>query len=207
MQTIKPYHNESLNTIYNQLFCDMPELYKIDGPLQSPWDILESHDSTVGQLLDLIEEKETESRIKLLAYNKLQNKAYPIRKKELLAVILEVPVENGLDVLAAFEDGTARYINHSEKLIVWDTRTEETNTLINNLFTESLKVVNQIGPWKDPRVAPPKGENIRLNFLVSDGLYFGQGPFNVLAKDPMGGPVIHWATKLMQCLTAQAVTA
>jgi hypothetical protein len=37
-----------------------------------------------------------------------------------------------------------------------------------------------------------------MTFLVSDGLYFGEGPFNALQKDPMGGPVLAKATQLVQ---------
>jgi hypothetical protein len=29
-------------------------------------------------------------------------------------------MENSVDMLAAYADGTARYVNHSGKLIVWD---------------------------------------------------------------------------------------
>ena len=35
------------------------------------------------------------------------------------------------------------------------------------------------------------------------GLHFGQGGFDVLAGDPMGGPVIAAATRLMQELIAR----
>jgi len=37
-----------------------------------------------------------------------------------------------------------------------------------------------------------------MTFLVSDGLYFGEGPFNALQKDPLGGPVLAKAAQLLQ---------
>ena len=35
-------------------------------------------------------------------------------------VVLDVPMGGGLDTLAAYADGTARYINHSGRTIVWE---------------------------------------------------------------------------------------
>lgn len=35
-------------------------------------------------------------------------------------VVLDVPLEDGLDTLAAYADGTARYINHSGRTIIWE---------------------------------------------------------------------------------------
>ena len=58
-------------------------------------------------------------------------------------------------------------------------------------------MVQQIGPWDQPRLAPPTAGNARLTFLVSDGLYFGQGPMNVLQADAKGGPVLREAGALL----------
>jgi hypothetical protein len=109
-----------------------------------------------------------------------------------------------LDVLAAYEDGSARYINFSGKLIVWDMATPESEALVTNLFNAAEAVVASIGPWDQPRRPAPLTGVIRLNFLVSDGLYFGEGPFEILQTDPLGGPVIGAAVKLMSYLIHQA---
>jgi hypothetical protein len=45
---------------------------------------------------------------------------------------------------------------------------------------------------------------VRINLLTPSGLHFGQGAFEVLASDPMGGPVIGSATRLMQELIAKS---
>ena len=124
-------------------------------------------------------------------------------EKEILSVIIEVGLPEGLDVVAAFKDGSARYINYSGKLIIWETRTNESDELISQLFSDSMDVVNKIGPWTEARRPAPTAGNIRLSFIVSDGLYFGEGPFEVLQNDPMGGPVIADAIKLMSFLIDQ----
>jgi len=203
--SIKPYHNESLNVLYNSLFCDMPAVYQTDASQQQlyPWDVLLHNNNSDEALRSVIADDALESRMKLLAYHQLRTKGYTAGNKELLGVIIEVPLENGLDVLAAFKDGTARYINQSEKLIVWETQTAASERLMDELFAAAMSVVNRIGVWDGARLPPPNRGEVRLNFLVSDGLYFGQGPFNVLAADAMGAPVINAATELMMFLTGK----
>jgi hypothetical protein len=39
-----------------------------------------------------------------------------------------------------------------------------------------------------------------MSFLVSDGLYFGQGPFNVMQRDPLAGPIIAAGLELLQAV-------
>lgn len=203
MEMIAPYRNESLNRIYNMLFCDMPECF---GPEEGrekayPWNILLSPNPSMNELLQVTEDAASETRIKLLAYNLLANAGYPVQKKELLGVIIEVGLDDGLDVLAAYEDGTARYINQSEKIVIWESPDVHSQELIDNLFDSGLHIVQRIGPWNKERLAQPAAGEVRLSFLVSDGLYFGQGPFNALAQDAMGGPVIEAGYQLMSFLT------
>ena len=201
---ISPYNDAALNVIYNQLFCDIPELYN-NHAAGYPWDVLFNNKSSHQQLLSLASDETAASRIKLLAYNQLKTKGYPVDSKELLGVIIEVGLENGLDVVAAFKDGTARYINQSGKLIIWETKTDESEKLVDDLFAASLLVVSKIGAWDKARLPQPGKDQIRINFLVAEGLYFGQGPFEVLARDAMGGPVIHAAQQLLVFLTDKAL--
>lgn len=206
---IKPYHNESLNKLYNGLFCDMPSLFTPEKAIQKeyPWNVLMNQSATTEEVISLTKDSALESRAKLLGYHKLKSAGHSIQDKELLGVVVEVGLDNGLDVLAAYSDGTARYINQVGKIIIWETRTPESDKLINDLFAASAVVVNRIGAWDKPRMPQPGLDEIRLNFLVSDGLYFGQGPVNALAQDAMGGPVIYAATQLLQFLTSRAMNA
>ena len=68
----------------------------------------------------------------------------PAKRKELLGVIVEVSLPGGLDVLAAFKDGTARYINYAEKMLVWETQTPGSTALINKLFPDSRQLLNRL---------------------------------------------------------------
>jgi hypothetical protein len=198
-----PYKDESTNLIYSLLFCDDLNLYKTNTkhPYIHPFDVLFADQSSAAELQKIVDDTRSASRVKILAYNRLRASGHHTEKKELLAVIVEVGLDGGLDVLASFEDGTARYINQSGKMIIWEKTDPTFLALREDLFAKSEKTVSQIGPWNQPRRPFPTTGNVRITFLVSDGLYFGEGPANVLFNDPMGKPVLDAAAQMMKYLT------
>ena len=206
--SINPYQDSATNLIYNLLFCDDLDLYKrtTQKPYSYPFDILYAENSSVADLQKIIDDPSADPRAKVLAYNKQVSKGHIPAVKELLAVIVEVGLEDGLDVLASFQNGTARYINHSEKILVWETADDATATnLTNVLFEKSQAIIKQIGPWNKSRRPNPTTGNLRMTFLVSDGLYFGEGPIDTLFNDPMAGPALAKATELMQYLAVKSM--
>jgi hypothetical protein len=131
------------------------------------------------------------------------------RAKQVMGVVLEVQMRTGLDTLAAYADHTARYINHGGRLIVWEATGKDMDQRVDALLHAGQHVANAIGPWKEPRRGPPPKGHVRLSMLTPLGLHFGEGPFEILSADPMGGPVIAAGTVLMQALIerAQSTTA
>ena len=200
----KAYSDPAIDAIYELLFCDDLSRFKGTGD-EYPWDVVFADPPSIEDLETLVDDDEVETRPRILGANLLRSLGQVDDRKQLFGVIVEVGLEDGLDTLAAYEDGTARYINYTSSMIVWDARTKESDELIADLFALGRNLVAQIGPWEDPRLNRPNNGNVRLSFLVSDGLYFGEAPFNVLAQDAMGGPVISAATKLMQYLITQRV--
>jgi hypothetical protein len=198
----RPYNDDGLNKIYDLLFCDDADLYRstTDGRDAYPWSAIFADPIDRPALEKLVGDPDAESRLRMLAANMLGKAGIAITPKHLFGTVVEVGMAEGLDVVAAYEDGTARYINYSGKLIVWETSTSPSDMLIRELMDASQKVVDVIGPWDRERLGPPKTGNVRMTFLVSDGLYFGEGPFDDLARDPMGGPVISSAAELMNFL-------
>ncbi|MFN0013611.1 MAG: hypothetical protein ACKVU2_03605 [Saprospiraceae bacterium] len=199
-----PYRDEAINKIYQLLFCDYADLYSGNSPdpLTYPYDVLLAPTSSNEDLQKVIDYSTTEARIKMLAYNLLMAKGHQPAKRELIGVIVEVGMDEGLDTLAAYSDQSARYINYTGSAIVWENRDDETaGQLIGDLFAKSLDIVSKIGPWGNPRKPHPAKGMVRLSFLVSDGLYFGEGPIQVLFNDPMANPALTSATALMQFLT------
>ena len=203
-----PYKDSATNLIYNLLFCDNPELYKanLKLPYTYPFDILFSEENTANGLQRIIEDPLVDPRIKVLAYNRQLAGGHKPERKEMLAVIVEVGLDLGLDVLASFNNGTARYINQTGKVLLWETTTDaKANELTNELFNKSRDIISQIGPWDKPRRPHPAKGNARISFLVSDGLYFGEAPINTLFNDPLASSTLTAATRLMQYMTEKSL--
>jgi hypothetical protein len=202
-----PYADSAINLVYHLLFCDNIELYKTNTPvpLTYPFDILYAETSDATNLQKIIDDNESDPRVKILACNRLLASGRKPGKKELFAVIVEIGLDNGLDVLASFNNGTARYINQMSKLLIWETTDEMSNQLTEDLFAKSRQIVEQIGPWDQPRRPHPAKGSVRISFLVSDGLYFGEAPVDVLFSDPLASPALAAATALLKYLTEKSL--
>ncbi len=198
----RPYQNESLDFIYNLLFCDyLPSpAEEQDG---SYFEVLLDSESTDAAIKTLAEDEKLESRVRLFAYRKLAERGLTGLGQELLGVVVEIGLPGGLDVLACYKDHTARYINYSGKLIIWETpdhpEVREFNT---ELFEHSRHIISQIGPWEEERRSPPPQGMLRISFLVADGLYFGEGPADGMFADGLAGPALHAALDIMQIITS-----
>jgi hypothetical protein len=118
--------------------------------------------------------------------------------KDLQGVVVEASWNGGLDIVAAYADLHARYFNFSGAAVIWERPDTTLDVAIQNLLNAAQIVVNKIGPWTDRRPAPPPQGQVRINMLTPSGLHFGQAPFQLLASDPLGGPVVAAAMKLMK---------
>jgi hypothetical protein len=120
------------------------------------------------------------------------------KAKDVLGVVVEVGMDRGLDLVAAYPDHHARYYNFSGAGVVWERPNSSLDKPIDNLLRAASSAVKVIGPWgKDRPAAPPAGQ-ARINILTPCGLHFGQGPYTALSKDRIGGPVLGLAFQLMQ---------
>jgi hypothetical protein len=124
----------------------------------------------------------------------------PGRAKALLGVVIEYPMEGGLDVLAAYPEHTVRYYNFSGSAVISEHPNDSLDPLIDELLRAGQGVVNAIGPWDKPRPPAPAPGRLRLSFLTPSGLHFGEGPADQFPADPLAKPVFDAGTKLMQAL-------
>jgi len=196
----KPYTESHVNFLYNLLFCDDLNLFKNHHGEKSVglWGTLLADRPNVETLRNIADDETNEGRVRALAYNRLREAGEPVPRKKVLGVIVEVPLEKGLDVLAAFSEGGVRYLNQTGKVAIFEGEGHPVEGLAKELVSISQPVVNKIGPWDKQRRPPPKGGNVRVTFLVSDGFYFGEGPFGALQQDALAGPILAKATQLLQ---------
>jgi hypothetical protein len=203
----KPYAESHVNFLYNLLFCDDIALFKNEKNIKGAglWPTLLADTPDLEALQKIAVDEKNEGRVRAIAFNRLRASGHKVPTKKLLGVIVEVRQKRGLDVLAAFAEGGVRYLNQSGKVAIFEGGGHPVEMLAKELVAASEPVVSQIGPWDKTRLPPPKLGNVRMTFLVSDGLYFGEGSFDALYQDPMGGPVLTKATELIQQATENAL--
>lgn len=204
-----PYKDEATNLIYQLLFCDRLQLFKEDqkAKAEPPWSTLFSEPPNLEGIAKLAADKHQESRVRALAYDELRAAGKPVAKKEYLGTIIEVRIHGGLDTLAVFADGSTRYINQSGKLIVVDGTPSPFDHEIQTVIQASKPLVAVMGPWEKDRLPAPKEGDIRLTFLVSDGLYFGEGSMESMQREPLAAPLISAGTKLVLRLFEKTINS
>jgi len=151
----------------------------------------------------IAETPELESRHAVQAWNFLRAQGCEPAEEiasQVLGIVVEVGMPEGLDLLAAYADHSARYYNYSGSSVVWDYPDTSLDARIEQLLAASAEIVAQIGPWDDERPAAPQEGYARLSFLTPSGLHFGEGPMDVLSQDPLGMKVFGLAADLMQAL-------
>lgn len=198
-----PYASSAANDLYNLMFCDdIGAFLAKPGDRPTSWQAtLASTPPDIPALRALAEDHEQEGRVRYLAYQQLRQGGHPVPSKQLFGVIVEVPLDDGMDALAAYSEGGVRYVHQSGKIAVVE-GAPSFIPLVEGLFAASQPVVAAIGPWKGTRRPPPAGGSVRLTFLVSDGLYFGEGPLSVMQREPMAAPVLQKAIELLQAVVA-----
>jgi hypothetical protein len=111
-------------------------------------------------------------------------------------VILDVPVDDRLDTLAAYIDGSARYINHSGYIVIWEVLEAENRLrpLVDNLLiaASAMHLPNPLRGWKVPRF---RGSSSHLTVLTRAGL--GSA---ALGSDPLSEQLFGAGVALMSAL-------
>ncbi len=199
------------NDIREMLFGDMPLSYWASGkPAAEPWASFARAKALVdagndpeaaGTLLEIVQTPGLESRHYLQAHHFIRQLGYRLHgEKQLLGVVVEVAMPEGLDLLAVYDDHTARYYNYSGAAGVWERPNAFLDEEIGQVLQAGQTIMERIGPWAGPRPGAPKEGNARLNLLTSDGLHFGEGPLNLLMNDRLGSALLKASLRLIERL-------
>jgi hypothetical protein len=126
----------------------------------------------------------------------------------ILGVVAVMPVNNAHDILAAYSDGTARYLNYSGKALVWDVQSD-VRILggIMDWLASAQVIARSVGAWEQPSLPPVPGGHIRVAVLTPGGVRFGQGPVKDMSEEPAASAFIDGATGFLRLLLAVAAEA
>lgn len=159
--------------------------------------------AATATLFEILSMPRLESRMALQAWHILRElgEQPPVElEKQVLGVVVEVGLPQGLDLVAGYADHRARYFNLSGAGVVWECPSNALDEAIDNLLKVGSLVVRTIGPWRDARPPAPVNGNARLNMLTPSGIHFGEGPMDALSNDTAAGAILGSALRLMQLL-------
>ncbi|WP_395401946.1 hypothetical protein ACHMW6_28310 [Pseudoduganella sp. UC29_106] len=188
------YGKEELNIVYAMLFCD-------DLP-QGGKDLF-GEQPDVRVVTAIAQDANEESRLRLLAARWLRANGHPAPASTILGVVVEVPLEGGLDTLAAYTDGRVRYINHTGRLAVYEGAPEDVAQQARLLVAAAIPAAARATPTTQRGARPPAG-TVRFSYLSTEGLRVREGGFGDLARDPLAASVLENAQQLLDLIVKQS---
>jgi hypothetical protein len=191
------------DVLYNSLFADNPDNFtNLKEHKAISW-IYESKTPTIDELENIANDNSVESRLKFLALYTALRQGLKIPHKTYFGTVLEVPMEGGYDVLAFYSDSRARYYNYSGKAVIYEGGRADVDDTIANANSMAIQVCNVLAPWEKERLPKPKGDVIRISFLVSDGLYFGNSSIKTIGNDQMASAIFGKGAEVMKALLSE----
>jgi len=154
-------------------------------------------------LRSIAEDPSRESRARLFAWTALRkagDKPPPAHAQEVLACVVEVPVDGGFDVLAAYADGSTRFLGHTGRVIAREGDGTPT-PLVASVLAEAYPLLAVAPAARPPQVVPPEPTHVRLAALSANGMHQVKVPW---AAVEAGGPyfkLFHAAALLLEQVT------
>jgi hypothetical protein len=150
-----------------------------------------------------------ESRQTLQAWYFLRQAGYQApadQARVALGAVAEIPVKSGYDVLAAYRDGTARYLNFSGNVAIWEDRLlEPVQAVIAEWLRIAQGLADNVGSAWDVPFNPPTGDRpTRIMALTPGGPRIGAGQSAAMWADPMGKLFLTAAGVLLHEIVARA---
>lgn len=100
-------------------------------------------------------------------------------------VILEVGLDTGADVLAAFADGRARFLNNNGDISMWEGGEGPTAALVVTLLGLAEPIGRNTAAQPAGRLPSPADGSIRISVFSAAGMHVEEGPMDALADHPV----------------------
>ncbi len=136
----------------------------------------------VTLLQNLLKESDLETRVTLWTWSGLRELGYHPDEKnayEVLGAIIEMPSGDGVDTLAAYVDGTARYLNFSGRAIFWDQESKEIKDLCQAMIDSTIPDSNRAKPRESLDL--PK-RHLQVTLLTRSGPFVITFPSNAVSN-------------------------
>jgi hypothetical protein len=122
------------------------------------------------------------------------------RAGTLYGIAVEVGLEEGLDVVAAYSDKTSRYYNFSGAGVTWGRPDASLDQEIEAFLAIGSELVAKTRPAAEARPPAPPSGHARISLLTPGGPHFVEGEFARLKADPLRGPALTAASNLVEAM-------
>lgn len=184
-----PYDTEQLNTVHNMLFAD--DVGQLFGAAPDP---------RVVQAI--AQDSGEESRVRLLAAQWLRAHGHQPAEPQVLGVVIEVPLDDSMDTLAAYADGRVRYIDQNGGTTVFEGGPGEVAEQARALVALAAPAFPTARQHK-PAFVPQTGQ-LRFTILSQDGNRVVEGLFGAILRDELAKPILEQGRRLMDLVVRQA---
>jgi hypothetical protein len=146
------------------------------GPFQSVADAAKLVEEgkkaeAIAVLRGVLDIPKLETRITLWVWSALRELGEKPDSKyacEVLGVILEMPSGGAYDTIAAYMDGSARYLNFSDAAIFWDAEDPKIKALCRRFVESTIPAISRAAP-RSSLMLPRSGTQVTL--LTRSGIY------------------------------------
>ena len=188
-----------------------------DAPLDEPWlsfdrarNLATNGDAAGAQRIwrQITEMPGIESRHVLQAWHFLRE--FDVNPPEgvarhTLGAVAQIPMKSSHDVLAAYADGSVRYLNYSGKVAAVEPPAPDgLAKAVGEWLAVAGQIASAIGPWRGPLPELPRG-HARVLMLTPSGPRFGQGPYGALSRDRAAAGFLAAAARVLQIVVTLAV--
>jgi hypothetical protein len=90
-----------------------------------------------------------------------------------------------------------RFLDHSGAMSFFEGAPPDVAVGARAVVASATEIIALVSPWDKKRLPPPTS-GVRLTLLASDGLYFAEGPWDQMSRDPKAAPIILKASELLQ---------
>lgn len=156
-------------------------------------------------LVDIAEDVFRDARSRLWAWTalrKLGEKPSKLQGGEVIGFVLIVPTEGSADALAAYADGSVRFVGYAEQLVIRDPAKGEPDAKVTDLIAQAHALVAlppQPRP-KDEKLPPP--DKVRMSALTAHGIHTAEVPWSEVEAGGKYEALFVAATKLLEAITA-----
>jgi hypothetical protein len=133
-------------------------------------------EEAIARLRGVLDLPQLETRIQLWVWSALRElgeKPDPKFAFEVLGVVIEMPSGDSYDTLAAYVDGSARYLNFSGRAIFWDAQDAAIKSLCQAFVHSTIPASNRAKPRTS--LSLPK-RDAQVTLLTRSGLYVITAP-------------------------------